>query len=520
MKSRAWASLTGAALVCCLTLLPTVIGASTVAAATPTHGGNLIIGTTVETPSLDPFHQGADARIQRTVLMYQGLTWADDSGRIEPLLATGWTLSDHGRVYTFTLRHGVYFHSGQLMTSRDVAYSYNYLRNPKNGSPGAGDLSAVTSITPVGKWKVRFTLSHPDASLPGALAGHYGGVIPAGYFDHPGAELNNREDGTGPFMLEKWVPNQYLKLVRNPHYWQKGLPYLNSVTFVIVPDENTLVSDLESGRIDLALPQSASDYYVLQRDRSLRVQVSKSLIWDSLDLNCGVKPTDNVLVRRAIELSIDKKAVMIAAVEGVGKVIGEMPAGMTTWALPTSQLPNQVPDIAKAKALLAQAGYPHGITIPLRIISGFSWMGPAANVIASELARAGITADIQKVDLGVWINAWVADKSPNTLNEWGTVPDPGLLYYRHFHMRPLGADFRNWNNVQGSRLLDQAQQAETIAAQKALYDRFQVLLAQSAPTIPLFSPDIITATQKWVHGYVQHPSGWYYGVLNTWLSPH
>ena len=110
-------------------------------------GGKLTIGSLTEPPALDPYHQAADARIRVTVLAYQGLFYESATGEAIPLLAESYTQSADGLSYTFNLRRGVKFHTGQTMTSADVKYSYDYMRDPKNGSPGAGDLSTIESIS-------------------------------------------------------------------------------------------------------------------------------------------------------------------------------------------------------------------------------------------------------------------------------------------------------------------------------------------------------------------------------------
>ena len=141
------------------------------------NGGTLTMGSLVEPPGLDPFHQGADARIRVTVLVYQGLFYEATSGEAMPLLAESYEASPDKLVYTIKLRQGVKFHTGQPMTAKDVAYSYNYIRDPKNGSPGAGDFGTIKSIDVVDDHTVKITLSEPNASLLMTLGNKYGAVI-------------------------------------------------------------------------------------------------------------------------------------------------------------------------------------------------------------------------------------------------------------------------------------------------------------------------------------------------------
>jgi peptide/nickel transport system substrate-binding protein len=105
-----------------------------------------------------------------------------------------------------------------------------------------------------------------------------------------------------------------------------------------------------------------------------------------------------------------------------------------------------------------------------------------------------------------------------TFNDWATAPDPNLLFYRHFHKAPEGADFRNWNHTEASRLLDEGRIEHDRAKRKEIYARFQKVLAESAPTIMLFSADHVTVRNERVRNFAQHPTGWYYGLARTWLA--
>ena len=238
------------------------------------RGGTLTVGSLVEPPGLDPFHQGADARIRVTVLMYQGLFYEAVDGEAAPLLAESYEVSPDKLVYTVKLRQGVKFHTGQPMTAKDVAYSYNYIRDPKNGSPGAGDYTVITAIDAIDDSTVKITLSQPNASLPMTLGNKYGAVIPAGYFDAPDSKtkLNQTSVGTGPFKLVEFKPNSNLTLARNPDYWEKGAPYLDQVNFVSIPNSASMLVGLTNKRVDLALLNRPQDVRQVEKVPGLKTR--------------------------------------------------------------------------------------------------------------------------------------------------------------------------------------------------------------------------------------------------------
>ena len=341
-------------------------------------------------------------------------------------------------MYTVKLRQGVKFHTGQPMTAKDVAYSYNYIPDPKNGSPGAGDYTVITAIDAIDDSTVKITLSQPNASLPMTLGNKYGAVIPAGYFDAPDSKtkLNQTSVGTGPFKLVEFKPNSNLTLARNPDYWEKGAPYLDQVNFVSIPNSASMLVGLTNKRVDLALLNRPQDVRQVEKVPGLKTERWPSLNQKAIDLGSEYTPLNDPRVRQAIALGVDKDEVMRASIGGLGQVIGTMVAAMQDrWGLPLPEVPNQKPDVEKAKKLLAEAAHPSGIELNLTTIIGYDWMDPAAITLREQLAKIGVKVNIQRVELGVWIKNFQSKQMGFTFNDWATQPDPNLLFYRHFEPR-------------------------------------------------------------------------------------
>lgn len=525
-------SLAAIAAIACIGLFagPALRQASAADAAAPLYGplatdavrgGVLTFGSLVEPPGLDPYHQGADARIRFTVLMYQGLFYEAADGRALPMLATGHTVSADGLTYTVAIRPGVRFHTGATMTAKDVAYSYNYLRDPKNGSPGASDLSLITAIEATDDATLRIVLSRPFTALPMTLGNKYGGVVPAGYFDGADAKakLNTASVGTGPFKLVEFKPNSHLELARHADYWESGAPYLDGIRATFVPNSASLVVALRNKRVDLALLVRPQDIAQVDKVAGLQVKRWPSLNQKALDFGAETKPLDDVRVRQAIALAIDRAEIQQASVGAYGRPIHTMVAGMQdAWGADPKALAHQAVDLDAARALLKSAGLEQGVELTLTTINGYEWMDPAAVTLKQQLARIGVNLKIQRVDLGVWIQNFRAKQMGFTFNDWATQPDPDLLFYRHFRKAPAGADFRNWNDERASELLDAARSEADPVKRKALYVDFQKQLAQTVPTVMLFSADLVTVAGDAVRNNELHPSGWYYGLVRTWLK--
>lgn len=492
-------------------------GSSSAKSGSPKKGGNLIVAATADAPSLDPHVEGANLRSVRTSLIYETPVWVDENLQVKPQLAEKWDVAPDGLSYTFHLRKGVKFHNGKEMDAEDVKYSYDRLRDEKTGSPGRGDFGTVKAIDAVDKYTVKFTLSKPNAAFLAAVGGRYSAVIPKD-FVKTGNELKSGAMGTGPFKVKEWVPKDKLVYERHADYWDKNKVYLDTITVQVIPDENSILAALRSGQAHFSILSDTKKFVDLKDDKNLNVLKQPAIKWAIMDLALDQKPTDNLKVRQAIALGIDKQAVMQAATQGVGTVIGVLPPAMKEFALAPDQLKNQKRDVARAKQLLAEAGYPNGTEMTLRIINGYPEMPPTASVIAANLKDVGITVNVQAVDLGVWVADWSAGKNPPTLNAWGGFMDPDLLFYRHFHKKPEGGDFRRWNSAKGSELLDLGRETLDVAKRKQIYSDFQKLVADEVPTVPLYAGDDVTVAQKNVEGYVHHPSGWFYGLKSTWIN--
>ena len=485
--------------------------------AGPKPGGSLLYATSIDVPSLEPHLESADAWHRRKALIYENLTWVDNDVVAQPQLAESWEISDDGLTYTFYLREGVKFHNGKELDAEDVKYSLERQLDPDVGSAGRGDLTMIDTIEVIDKYTLKITLNAPTGPFLAALGGRYNAVIPKDSAPD-GETLRRTAIGTGPFMVEEFVPTEKLVLVKNPDYWEEGKPLLDKVTIQVIPDEQTILAGLRTGEIDMATLEDAKNYLLLEGDENLVLTRTPAIKHDTLELPPDTPPVDDIRVRQAILLGLDKEAIMEAGILGLGRTLGGMPPAMTYWALPPEELPNQTRDVEKAKELLAEAGYPDGFDMTLRTIVGYGTMSADAPVIAANLKDIGINVEVETVDLGVWIEDWRNLREPITRNAWGGFMDPDLLYYRHFHSPPEGMDFRRWNNPTADEILDKARSSVDPAERREYYNEIQRMLAEDPVMIPLYSPDLLNAMQPHVKDYVQHPSGWYYGFRDTWLD--
>jgi len=487
-----------------------------VAAAAPsvsfgqrTAGGTLTFASATLPPSIEPHMQGLDIWQRRKPLIYENLVWVDHGLEPKPELAERWEQRSPTE-YVFHLRRGVRFHNGQEMDAEDIKYSYERCRDPKI-SPGANDLTYIKQIDVVDRSTVRITLSGAAATFLVNLGGKYNGVIPKDSAGD-GKALLTKAIGTGPFSVTEFDPSRRLELTRNPAYWGTRKPTLDSIVFHAIPDESSIVAGLRTGQVSMAEFSSALSFQVAKGIPSVVPVRAASTRWEVLDLAGDQEPTNKLEVRQAIALAIDRAAVLQIAGSGLGQRLGVLPPGLKYWALPWQELPHQQRDLVRARQLLQKAGYAGRVTVKIRNIVGFPALGAALPVLVDNLKEAGIDVSVETVDGGVWIKDWIVPQSPPTMNEWGGFVDPDQAFHRHFHSAPGGKDFRRWRNKQADDLLDAGRTTLDRVKRKQIYDQVQRLIAEDPITIPLYSPDLLYATQKSVKGFEFHPTGFYYGL--------
>lgn len=362
------------------------------------------IAETTAPTTLDPQASPLFANRYAWDLSYQCLLTTSASGKVEPELATSYSVSPSGLTYTFTLRKGVVFQDGSPFTSADVVYTFHRLFS--TGTAEAKDLfKAVKSVVADGSDKVTFTLSAPNAGFIGNMANPlvFGCAIMNAKDGSSGAAT--QMDGTGPWQEVKYVPNDELVLKRFGKYWgtKTAAPELR---VLYIPTAATQVADLEAHKVDLIFP-TAAGALELKKASGIRLKEVSSDVTVFLDINNLAPPFNNVYARRAVAAAVDRSALATVAYEGAAVPSGYVPPSYS-WAEPLNKLPytslNGNP--AEAKALLAKAGYPHGLSTSLIYIPNYD---PGTNslvtLLKAQLGAAGINVTLEPLQTAAWVAA-------------------------------------------------------------------------------------------------------------------
>jgi peptide/nickel transport system substrate-binding protein len=483
-------------------------------AQTPKPGGVLVSAQNNEATGLDPQLVPAFSRSRRSPMMYNQLVRFDADMNPVPELAESWEVSRDGLTWTFKLRQGVKFHDGQEMTSADVKFTFDRLFEK---SPGKSDFIAVDKVEPAGTHAVKFITKEPFAGLLAALGGFWGFIISeAGIKKH--GDLNKAALGTGPFMLVDWKVEQQMVLRKHPGYFKKGRPYLDEVNLRTIPDEANIVAALRTGQIHHAFIEDNKNYNLLKDEKVLAGYRSSRLGYDFLNINASRGPLKDVRVRQAISWAVDRAQVMRVAASGFGRLTPPATAPMKQWQLPEEQwMRYYKPDLDRARKLMAEAGQAKGFTVKLSVIPTFPTMVSGAPVIAAQLKRIGITAEIENVEYAVWIKRWLAKDFDMTLNTTPGYADPDTAFFRALHSTK-GQNWNSWSVPELDALLEEGRRTMDPKKRKDIYDRAQIMILEHVPHLWLYSADTIDFTQKTVKGFVQHPTTLLYGFEGVWLE--
>jgi peptide/nickel transport system substrate-binding protein len=510
---------TVAVLVACGSGAPSSPGNSnsSASAGTPVKGGNLVFANPQDAQSLNETNVFDNNSIWIMEQITQPLFTVTNNGKgVEPLLATGYTVSKDLKTYTITLRKGVRFSNGAPMTSADVKFT---LEQTMAASTGWGYLdAAIKTVDDPSSYTVVLHLKYAWAPILADLALFANGIVPNNYDGKTENQFYSAPIGTGPFEFDYWHKGVALKLVRNPYYWQPGKPYLNSVTWTDVPNDNTRQLQITSGEAQIDQFPSWSTVATLKSTPGVTMSLFPSTETNYLTFNENVKPFQDVHVRRAISYAINREALVKAVLFGNGQ-----PAN--------SLFPPQVPyydpgsgglqyNLAAAKQEMAESSVPHGFTTTLLLPSGNSDYATIATIVQSELKPLGINVQIEQLDPNTADNDLQSGKYDMEFSLWTMdIPDPDEL--ATFGLDPNAGSksfFTSYDNPTVVKAVHAAEVTTQTAARQADYNTAQMLAAQDAFMAFLYYSPYPYVESSNVHGFFVTPLGNYH-MEDVWLSP-
>jgi len=472
----------------------------------------LIMANAVKVDTLDPEQNSVNESIWLDQNLYSRLVAPDATGtKIVPDLATKWTISPDKLTYTFDLRSAK-FSDGTAVTAQDAVWS---IERASKLSGGWGFLiTAVKSITAPDAHTVVVKLSQPHAPLLADLAMYAFSVLPEKEVEASPTAFFTKPVGSGAFYVTSDNPSSEVDFAANPN-WYGTKPHIKNIKLMIIPDDNTRVLDLEAGNVDVIENPPSNLTKEINANPKLTADNFPSTRVDFIQLSTHNQYFKNQLVRQAVADSVDLNAMNTLAYQGSATpATSFLPYKMQYW---NASLPARTVDLTKAKALLAQAGYPKGFTTNIITVSGDVAGQAEALVIKSDLAKIGITVNIESYEL---ITAYAKEKTGNYgIGEryWtNDIIDPDEVTTFGVDVTAGSEDFDTFWTDKATATLATNARSETNAATRAqMYAQIQQTVYDQVPYLPLEYPPFRYAQGKWVSGFKASPLGNYNNSLLT-----
>lgn len=492
-RHRAWAAFLSLAVAGSLL--------ATVAGPVAAQSGTLVVGVTSDPDTLFPWKATQFQAIAVLGNIYGTLTELDQDLNVVPGIAESWESSADGTTLTFKVREGVIFQDGTPLTSADVKATLDAIKDEATAAVARSTLASVTAVEAPDPQTVVLTLSGADAGILAGLSTVNMAILPVGATEEA---YNAAPNGTGPFAFASRTPSESIDLVANPTYWGVA-PQLAGVEFRVIPDESSIVSGLQSGNIQFAV---LNDPLVAQGAEGSGITIARTpqLAYHVLQLNAQRTPLDDVNVRLAVACAIDRQQVLDTAALGEGQVTG--PITSPAYRSDPDARPCPTRDVAKAKDYLTQAGHADGVTIKTIVSQGeYATSVNEAQNIQAQLAEAGITLELEVMDIDSYVERWLAADFDTAVALNGGRPDPDGMYGRYFTSTGNLNKVAGYSSPELDALFAQGKATIDPAARKAIYAEISKLLEDNAVWVWMFSSDTYTATTPNVTGFVPMANG-------------
>lgn len=424
--------------------------------------------------TLDPHTTSGTLTFQTIRSFYDTLVEPDRSGELVPALAESWDVSDDNLVWTFTLREGVVFHNGDVLTSADVKATFERLLRPETASPNAGEFAAIETIETPDASTVVFRLSEPSAPLLASMASGWGAILPGALIE-AGHDFASEPVGTGPFAFVEWIRDSRVVMEKNDAYWMEGHPRVDGVVINIIPENAVQVQGLLSGELHVVDSITSQDLPVLESNPDVYVRKDLSALVMVLAMNTARAPLDSLALRQAVNHAIDKQAVMDIAYGG-GEPVGTfMDIGDPYYVDYTDLYPY---DPTRARQTLEASGVELDEPLVMALPEIYEPHVRAGEMYQEMLEDVGIDVELRLVDWSTWINDVYAGGAYDftVIGHTGKLdPDGRLDGYG------TPDNYVNWINEEAAQAIAEAKQVADVERRRELYGRVLELMAREVP---------------------------------------
>jgi ABC-type transport system substrate-binding protein len=496
----------------------------------PKRGGTLRYGITMRMPHFDVHQSGTINNLGSQGCMFDNLIRHDprDSGKtIIPDLAHSWEISEDGKTYTFFLRKGVEFHDGAELTSEDVKATFDRIRKPPQGIsiPRSVLFRAVGEITAPDKYTVQFKLSDPRPSsfMMAAIASGWNVIVRKKTLEDNGYNLRKVLDipGSGPFRSVKYVENETRVMERNPHYWNKGLPYLDGIQFFsLIPFSTDLGSAILSNRIDYGRIVDPVTARKAKSTPGMSTTAFNQSVIQGTWVNSKKKPFDDPRVRRAFHLAFDRQ-VLVDVVKDVAPMqVGGFLYPFSDFATPKAELVKRVgyqedptASLKEARALIAAAGHADGLKgldFLVRDVPTFKLWAQAIQAMLQEGLK--VECNLRTVVESVWFDDTANGHFDLAVGAIvSTLLDPSD-YFNAWYRTGGPQNYSFWHNEKFDALVPEIDKEVDPAKRLALVRQAEAIMEEDPPVLPVAWEQINDVWWSYVKGHNPYD---YFGIYDV-----
>ncbi|MBD8067534.1 peptide-binding protein [Bacillus sp. PS06] len=499
----------------------------------PVTGGDLIVGSIGEPTLFNALYSTDVSSSDIEGFIYNGLVGGDTEFNPVNDLATDVQMSEDGLTFTVKLREDVKWHDGEQFNADDVVFTFSVPKDPDYAGERGSAFESLESVTKIDDYTVEFKLNQVDATFHSItlsyyiLPEHILGDVPVG--DLGEHEFNTKSPiGTGPFKFDEWRDGEYVRVVANEDYFD-GRPYLDSITYKIVPDQNALLAQLQAGDIDFT-EVPGTDVDTVKSFPGIKVESGLGLSYTFLAFNLQQERFNDVKVRQAMTHAIDRQAIVDSVMNGDGEV-AHLPESPLSWAY-NDDVPTFEYDPEKAKALLAEAGWedtdgdgildkdgePFSFTIKTN--QGNKIREDIIVVLQQQFKEVGIEAKPEIVEWSAYIEQISApnwDFDAMVLGwSMSTFPDQYDIF--HTSQREAGLNMHWYSNAEADKLMEEARQILDQDEYKEIYGEIYKILAEEQAYTFLYYPNVHRAMPEKVQGYEFHAKSEFYNIHKWWIA--
>ena len=482
--------------------------------AGPAAAQTLNVAWSQDATGLDPHTQPGFAAIRLLELVYEPLVRLDANLDLQPAIAESWSFSEDGTSLTFTLDPDARFHDGSPVTAADVKASFERILDEATGAVARANYTSITGIETPDDATVVFTLDGPDAPILNGMASVNAAIVPAAAIAE--GTLGTEITGSGPFTLEERTPNANARLAAFAD-WHGGDVTYDGIAVSVLPDETAILAALRAGQVDFALINDPLVATLVPQTPGLTLNAAPTLSYYVLQLNASREPMGELALRQAIACAIDRQDILDAALLGEGEVTG--PLTSPAYRSDVSGLFCYEQDQDRARALLAEAGYPDGFSAKVMAANGEPPTASAvAQIIQSQLSEVGIELEIEMQEMNVYIDRWLAGDFDMAVALNGGRVDPYTMYNRYWTRDGNLQKVSNYIDDTLDSLMRAGRTETDEAARRQGFAEFERHLTEMAPWVWLFTGNTYTAQTAKVSGFAPSPTGSLFGLVDVTVA--